>query len=81
MSTAPWGRFVCPFVSRAVVVERWVRFCRSPRWSFRTLIYVALRLAGEPGHTAGTPARVRARAAAERQRATRARGTRGTTAP
>jgi len=45
---------VCPFVSRAVVVERWVRFCRSPRWSFRTLIYVALRLAGEPGHTGYT---------------------------
>ena len=45
---------MCPFVSRAVVVERWVRFCRSPRWSFRTLIYVALRLAGEPGHTGYT---------------------------
>ena len=62
---------MCPFVSRAVVVERWVRFCRSPRWSFRTLIYVALRLverlAGEPGHTApGTPARAPAGAAAAR---------------
>lgn len=55
---------MCPFVSRAVVVERWVRFCRSPRWSFRTLIYVALRLAGEPGHTAGTPARAPRGAAA-----------------
>ena len=48
------------------MVERWVRFCRSPRWSFRTLIYVALRLAGERG-THRVQLRVPARGRGRRQ--------------